>query len=62
MLEVWMLKGEHYARYKAFPICFHSGELGPKLREGDRQSPEGLLSGVCFEYESDIVVIICRLI
>ena len=41
MLEVWMLKGDQYARYKAFPICFHSGELGPKLREGDRQSPEG---------------------
>ena len=41
MLEVWMLKGEQYARYKAFPICYHSGGLGPKLREGDKQSPEG---------------------
>ena len=40
-LEVWMLKGDKYARYKAFPICFYSGGLGPKLQEGDKQSPEG---------------------
>jgi murein L,D-transpeptidase YafK len=26
---------------KTFPICNWSGQLGPKLREGDRQSPEG---------------------
>jgi len=26
---------------KTYPICRWSGELGPKLREGDRQAPEG---------------------
>ncbi len=29
---------------KAFPIEAASGELGPKLREGDRQVPEGIYS------------------
>jgi hypothetical protein len=24
-----------------FPICRRSGQLGPKVREGDRQAPEG---------------------
>jgi len=27
--------------YKAWPICTYSGALGPKLKEGDGQSPEG---------------------
>lgn len=27
--------------YKAWPICTYSGDLGPKLKEGDGQSPEG---------------------
>lgn len=40
-LEVWMQKGERFALFKTYPICNYSGELGPKLREGDRQSPEG---------------------
>ncbi len=30
-----------YERYKRWPICTYSGALGPKLREGDGQSPEG---------------------
>lgn len=40
-LEVW-LKGKHtFKLYRSFPICYISGHLGPKLREGDRQAPEG---------------------
>jgi murein L,D-transpeptidase YafK len=27
--------------YKRWPICTYSGKLGPKLKEGDGQSPEG---------------------
>lgn len=26
---------------KVYPVCRWSGELGPKLREGDKQAPEG---------------------
>ncbi len=40
-LEVWMQHGERYHLIQTYPICAYSGDLGPKLREGDRQSPEG---------------------
>jgi murein L,D-transpeptidase YafK len=40
-LEVWMKNGDQFALFKTYPICNFSGDLGPKLREGDRQSPEG---------------------
>jgi murein L,D-transpeptidase YafK len=41
-LELWK-KGRDgkYALLKTFPICRWSGQLGPKVREGDRQAPEG---------------------
>ena len=39
--EVWMLKGDRFALYAVYPICYWSGRLGPKEREGDRQAPEG---------------------
>ncbi len=41
-LEVWK-KGRdgRYAHMKTYPICRWSGQLGPKIREGDRQAPEG---------------------
>jgi murein L,D-transpeptidase YafK len=41
-LEVW--KQDITGRFqllKIFPICRWSGDLGPKLHEGDRQTPEG---------------------
>jgi murein L,D-transpeptidase YafK len=41
-LEVW--KQDTTGRFqllKIYPICRWSGDLGPKLYEGDRQSPEG---------------------
>ncbi len=40
-LEVWFEKSGVYALFATYPICYWSGSLGPKLREGDRQSPEG---------------------
>ena len=30
-----------FALLKTYPICRWSGELGPKVKEGDRQAPEG---------------------
>lgn len=41
-LEVW--KQDATGRFqilKTYPICRWSGDLGPKLYEGDRQAPEG---------------------
>jgi len=41
-LEVWKQdRTGHFALLKTYPICRWSGELGPKVREGDRQAPEG---------------------
>jgi murein L,D-transpeptidase YafK len=41
-LEVWKVRDDgRFYHLKTFPICNWSGQLGPKLREGDRQSPEG---------------------
>ncbi|MCW8878162.1 MAG: hypothetical protein OQK51_14030, partial [Kangiellaceae bacterium] len=41
-LEVW-LKGvdSKFKLFKIYPICTYSGKLGPKQRQGDKQSPEG---------------------
>ncbi len=40
--EVWKMKPDgRYVLLKTFPMCRWSGQLGPKLREGDRQVPEG---------------------
>jgi murein L,D-transpeptidase YafK len=43
-LEVWMKKGSRYRHLKTYPICYWSGQLGPKIYMGDRQSPEGFYS------------------
>jgi murein L,D-transpeptidase YafK len=41
-LEVWKQDDTgRFALLKTFPICRWSGDLGPKIREGDRQAPEG---------------------
>ncbi|GAB4350744.1 MAG: hypothetical protein Kow0026_07270 [Oricola sp.] len=42
VLEVWKQKDNgRYALVKSYEICAYSGKLGPKIREGDRQAPEG---------------------
>lgn len=41
-LEVWLQKdGGVYERFATYPVCNWSGSLGPKLAEGDKQTPEG---------------------
>jgi len=41
-LEVWKRDNTgRFALLKTYPICRWSGQLGPKVREGDRQAPEG---------------------
>jgi murein L,D-transpeptidase YafK len=40
--EVWkQTKSGGFKLYKTYAICAWSGTLGPKVREGDRQAPEG---------------------
>ena len=43
-LELWLLKDGRFELFATYPICFWSGKLGPKQREGDRQAPEGFYS------------------
>lgn len=40
-LELWIEKGESFVLFATYPICHWSGTLGPKQREGDKQTPEG---------------------
>jgi murein L,D-transpeptidase YafK len=41
-IEIWKQDSNgQFALLKTFPICRWSGQLGPKIREGDRQAPEG---------------------
>lgn len=41
LLEVWIRSGATYRLLKNYFICAYSGALGPKEKEGDKQSPEG---------------------
>ena len=43
ILELWMEEkpGDGFILFHTYPICYSSGELGSKMKEGDRQSPEG---------------------
>jgi murein L,D-transpeptidase YafK len=43
-LELWIEVGGRFELFATYPICNWSGALGPKLSEGDKQSPEGLYS------------------
>ena len=43
-LELWLkddADNGRYRRFQTYKICKWSGKIGPKLAEGDRQSPEG---------------------
>src|SRR4028118_678628 len=41
-VEIWKKAADgRFALLKTFPICRWSGQLGPKVKEGDRQAPEG---------------------
>jgi murein L,D-transpeptidase YafK len=43
MLEVWAKDKNHtqFSLLKSYKICYESGSLGPKRKEGDLQVPEG---------------------
>ena len=42
-LEVWKQNDSgRFALLRTYPICRWSGELGPKIKTGDRQAPEGI--------------------
>jgi len=41
ILEIWIRSDTEYKHLKDYAICAYSGKLGPKLKEGDKQSPEG---------------------
>jgi len=40
-LEIWVDTGSRHHLLRTWPICTWSGALGPKLRQGDGQAPEG---------------------
>ena len=40
-IELWVVKEGRFVHFATYPICLWSGRLGPKLKEGDRQAPEG---------------------
>ncbi|MEQ1578512.1 MAG: murein L,D-transpeptidase family protein [Hyphomicrobium sp.] len=41
-LEVWKARADgRFYHLKTYPICNWSGDLGPKLAQGDKQAPEG---------------------
>jgi murein L,D-transpeptidase YafK len=41
-LELWLARDDGtFALFRTWPICRWSGDLGPKLRQGDGQAPEG---------------------
>lgn len=41
-LEIWKAKDDgRFHHFKTYPICNWSGGLGPKLKTGDKQAPEG---------------------
>ncbi|MEV4610144.1 L,D-transpeptidase family protein [Neorhizobium sp. LMR1-1-1.1] len=44
-LEIWKAKADNrFEVIKSYDICAWSGKLGPKIKEGDRQAPEGFYS------------------
>ncbi len=41
-LEIWKQKDDGiFHHFKSYPICNWSGKLGPKIKQGDKQAPEG---------------------
>lgn len=41
-MEVWLRNASgSYTLFRTYPICNWSGDIGPKVKEGDKQAPEG---------------------
>ncbi len=43
-LELWVWERNEWNYIKTYPVLASSGELGPKLKSGDKQVPEGIYS------------------
>jgi len=43
-LELWLARRGTFELFATYPICRWSGALGPKLAQGDKQTPEGFYS------------------
>lgn len=43
-LELWLAREGKFEHFVTYPICMWSGKLGPKLKTGDHQAPEGFYS------------------
>lgn len=41
-LELWIFEKNRWQYLHSYPVLAASGRLGPKLKEGDRQVPEGI--------------------
>ncbi len=43
-IEIWAKRtdSEVFELFKSYPVCMYSGKLGPKQREGDMMTPEGI--------------------
>lgn len=41
-LELWASDGGRFQLLKIYPICMLPGKPGPKIRQGDKQVPEGI--------------------
>jgi murein L,D-transpeptidase YafK len=52
LLEVWTGAGRGYRLLRSYPVLAASGHAGPKLREGDRQVPEGFYRVIGFNPNS----------
>jgi len=55
-LELWVKKNEKYVLFKSYKVCKGSGNLGPKLKEGDKQVPEGFYFIDRFNPESNFLL------
>lgn len=57
LLELWLQQNGapngRYTLFQTYPICRWSGNLGPKLREGDWQSPEGFYTVTAKQLKPD---------
>ncbi len=53
-LEVWLKNSQDksYRLFRTYDFCAHSGTIGPKLTEGDKQTPEGFYHVNVFNPES----------
>jgi murein L,D-transpeptidase YafK len=52
-LELWFEKGDKVYFVKSYPILAASGVAGPKLKEGDKQVPEGFYKIIGLNANSD---------